>query len=287
MPTSTARAAASDRYRRHVSLRSSPVAHRVTSQCSPARDHGDDRNASVPSARGCATPAARHCTARRRSRGCIPRSTRRGRGKRTSEVAMPRSSSLSRRLAAAARLFGRPAPQRAVATVEDAHRTLAASPAETACVHALAPDGKARLKLGCLVLTAGDGTQARLGLDNVAQVSLHGHAGITRPCVIALLAHGMPVVFRSITAATTPASASCTGPRRNWSPAARIWRSWTDSSRGSGRYPRTRSGSPVSGSCAHEGPTSTGFRQRSELLASIRLPFKAGPRTSDPFLGFE
>lgn len=114
---------------------------------------------------------------------------------------MPLPSGLSGPLAAAARLFGLPpraaAPQ--PATAEDAHEALAASPADTACVHLLAPDGKARLENGCLVLTAGDGAQARLRLDDVAQVSLHGHAGITTPCIMALLAHGVPVVFRSIT----------------------------------------------------------------------------------------
>jgi CRISPR-associated protein Cas1 len=112
---------------------------------------------------------------------------------------------LGGRLAAAARLFGLMPPAAAPhhAAEDDAHPPRAApmaeSVADAVAVHMLAPDGKARLEDGCLVLTTGDGAPARLRLDDVAQLCLHGHAGITTPCLTALLARGVPVVFRSIT----------------------------------------------------------------------------------------
>lgn len=74
----------------------------------------------------------------------------------------------------------------------------AAAP-DSAALHVLAEDGLVRLEDGFLVARRGDGAAARMRLDEVAQLALHGHAGVTTPCVMALLTRGIPVIYRSAT----------------------------------------------------------------------------------------
>ena len=69
--------------------------------------------------------------------------------------------------------------------------------AEATAMHVLAEDGMVRLEEGFLVACRAGGSASRLRIGDVAQLSLHGHAGVTTPCVMALLARGIPVVYRT------------------------------------------------------------------------------------------
>ena len=79
-----------------------------------------------------------------------------------------------------------------------AHETPPSYPADTAAVHVLAQDGVVRLDDGQLLVRGADGAEARLRLGDVAQVSLHGLAAITTPCVMTLMGRGIPVVYRTV-----------------------------------------------------------------------------------------
>ena len=69
--------------------------------------------------------------------------------------------------------------------------------ATTAAIHILASEGLVRLDDGFILACGADGATARLRLDDIAQVSLHGAAGITTPCLIALMARSIPVIWRT------------------------------------------------------------------------------------------
>ncbi len=68
--------------------------------------------------------------------------------------------------------------------------------AATAPIHIVADDALVRLVEGRLELRHGDSTDS-VPLHEVAQLSIHGEAGITSPALRELMRRGIPVVFRS------------------------------------------------------------------------------------------
>jgi CRISPR/Cas system-associated endonuclease Cas1 len=64
-------------------------------------------------------------------------------------------------------------------------------------VHVLDQEARVRLDDGMLLIERPDTKPVRLRLFDVLSVSLHGPAGITTPLVHALLAEGIPVIWRS------------------------------------------------------------------------------------------
>jgi CRISPR-associated endonuclease Cas1 len=69
---------------------------------------------------------------------------------------------------------------------------LAAAP-----VHVLRNEGLVRLVHGNLAFVAPDEVQEQVRLDEVAQLSLFGEAGVTSPCLRELMRRGIPVIWRS------------------------------------------------------------------------------------------
>ncbi len=74
-----------------------------------------------------------------------------------------------------------------------------AVPAISAPVHIIADDALVGLADGRLELRRRDAPSETVPLHEVAQVSIHGEAGITSPCLRELMQRGIPVVFRSRT----------------------------------------------------------------------------------------
>jgi CRISPR-associated protein Cas1 len=64
-------------------------------------------------------------------------------------------------------------------------------------IHVLRDDGLVRLVDGHLSWQAADGATEQVRLDEVAQLSLFGNAGVTSPCVRELIGRGVPVIWRS------------------------------------------------------------------------------------------
>jgi CRISPR-associated protein Cas1 len=73
------------------------------------------------------------------------------------------------------------------------------APATAAPIHVFADHGLVHLDDGHLVIKikSGETSQSWFRLSDVAQISIHGEAGITTPCLRALMQHGIPIVFRS------------------------------------------------------------------------------------------
>lgn len=65
----------------------------------------------------------------------------------------------------------------------------------TAPIHIVADDALVHLAEGRLEIRRGDATET-VPLHEVAQLSIHGEAGITSPCLRELMRRGIPVVFR-------------------------------------------------------------------------------------------
>lgn len=64
-------------------------------------------------------------------------------------------------------------------------------------VHVLDPEARIRLDDGLLAIERPDQKPLRLRLPEILSVSIHGRASITTPTVHALLAEGIPVIWRS------------------------------------------------------------------------------------------
>lgn len=69
-------------------------------------------------------------------------------------------------------------------------------PARRAAVHVIVDEGLLRLADGRLALTREDGAEHAVPLHEVAQVSIHGIAGVTTPAVRAIIAEGCPLIWR-------------------------------------------------------------------------------------------
>lgn len=65
-----------------------------------------------------------------------------------------------------------------------------------ASLHVLIDDGLLRVSEGQLALTRTDGSERLFRLHELAQVSIHGQAGMTTPALKALLNEGCPVIWR-------------------------------------------------------------------------------------------
>jgi CRISPR-associated endonuclease Cas1 len=65
-----------------------------------------------------------------------------------------------------------------------------------AALHVLLDDGLVHLEEGHLVIASADGARRRLQIATLAQLSLHGRAGMTSPAIRALLAEDVPVLWR-------------------------------------------------------------------------------------------
>jgi CRISPR-associated endonuclease Cas1 len=75
--------------------------------------------------------------------------------------------------------------------------TSAASGAFASPVHVLDPEARIHLDDGLLVVERPQQKPVRLRLPEILSVSVHGRAAITTPSVHALLAEGVPVIWRS------------------------------------------------------------------------------------------
>lgn len=84
------------------------------------------------------------------------------------------------------------------APVDDAAPPRPGPPLAAAPVHVLRDDGLVRLVDGHLAFVVTGGTLEQVRLDEVAQLSLFGEAGVTSPCLRELMRRGIPVIWRSV-----------------------------------------------------------------------------------------
>ncbi len=91
-------------------------------------------------------------------------------------------------------LPGRP---RSPADPADEDEAAAPSPPAAASVHVLRDDGLVRLVDGHLAWEAPGSAPQKVRLDEVAQLSVLGRAGVTTPCLIELMRRGIPVLWRT------------------------------------------------------------------------------------------
>lgn len=117
----------------------------------------------------------------------------------------PRLSSLLTRLSAWR------APGAAAAQPGDPRRMQRNILPEKAAVHLLLDDGLAHLEDGRLVLATADGARRHLQIDQLAQLCLHGRAGVTSPAIRALMAAGIPVIWRDETGRVVGMACDMTG----------------------------------------------------------------------------
>ncbi len=84
------------------------------------------------------------------------------------------------------------APPLDAAAEDSADPALSAAP-----IHVLVDSGLVHLDDGLIVVRNDEVAAAPVRLGEIAQLSIHGEAGITTPCLRALMQRGIPVVFRS------------------------------------------------------------------------------------------